>query len=256
MPDVTHIVETYLAYDRPTQNVTPEWVDFRLDWFHRYTLKSLLNQTFKDFRIFVQCGERHRPRIEAYPWSQDVTVCFGQGQAEYAKIDSDYLAITRIDSDDLFHRENIAEVHENLRLSRRREVLCWKTRIVWDYVNGFITNNHRRPTSPFFTHIFQKAIYRNWTLFAGQHFLAHGSGGAGDVTAYPLKPGRVCVVKHGWNNSVLKRGQTWPVLKTPAEVEKFQAGLELKNPGVKVCFDRAVIARTLDPFAVTPEMIP
>src|SRR4030042_3115564 len=128
MANVTFVVETFLAYDRPGQNVSPEWVNFRLDWFHKYTLQSLLGQTFKDFRIFVQCGERHRARLESYPWHPAVTVCFGQGREEYGNKNTDYLSITRIDSDDLFHRENMAEVRDNLILASGQRVLCWKTR--------------------------------------------------------------------------------------------------------------------------------
>lgn len=254
---VAHIVETYLAYDRPTQLVSPEWVDFRLDWFHRYTLQSLLNQTFRDFKIFVQCGERHRARLEAYPWSPAVTVCFGQGEAEYAKIDADYLAVTRIDSDDLFHRENIAEVRDNLTLDPRgRRTLCWKTRIVWDYVNGYVTNDHRRASSPFFTQIFPRSIYSQWPLFASQHFLAHDSGGAGDIEARPLSRRRVVVVKHGWNHSVLKRGQTWPVLKTPEDFAAHKKLLRQKNPDIILYFERDMIERTLEPFGVPAGLIP
>ena len=253
---VTFIVETHLGYDRPDQFVTPEWIDFRLDWFHRFTVKSLQNQTFKPAAIFVQCGERHRPRLEAYHWSPDVTICWFNGQEEYAKIDTDYLVTTRIDSDDLFHRDCLAEVRSRVRFSNKREVLAWKTRIVWDYINGYVTNDHSRPSVPFFTHVFPRAIYKSWPLMLSQHFIPQGIGGAGDHTAMPLSRNRVCVVKHGWNHSVLKFGKTWPVLKTKADVEAHELMLKQRNPEVKLYFGKEIIAKTLEPFGVTLEMIP
>ena len=256
MPNVTFIVETFLGYDRPDQFVTPEWVDFRLRWFHQYTLQSLLGQAFKDFRIFVQCGERHRARLEAYPWDPAVTVCFNRGHDEYAKIDTDYLSITRIDSDDLFHHGNMAEVRDNLILASARRVLCWKTRIVWDYVNGYLTSDHRRASSPFFTHIFPRSIYQNWPAFQAQHFLPHGVGGAGDLGAKALSRKRVCVVKHGWNHSVLKRGERWAIITTPVQMAAHVKNLRKKNPDLKFYFDRDTIIRALEPFSVTPGMIP
>jgi len=256
MGSATFIVETFLAYDRPGQTVSPEWVDFRLDWFHRYTLRSLLNQTFRDFRIFVQCGERHRPRLEAYPWSGDVTVCFNRGRDEYARIDTDYLSVTRIDSDDLFHRDNMAEVRDNLIEAAGQRWLCWKTRMVWDVVNGYLTSDHKRPSSPFFTHIFPRKMYKDWNLFQARHFLAHGVSGAGDLWAKPLSRKRVVVVKHGWNHSVLKRGQVWPVVRGPAEMERHVGNLRKRNPELKFYFDREAIVGALEPFGVSREAMP
>lgn len=251
------VVETHIAYDRPTQRVTPEWVDFRLRFFHEYTLCSLLNQTLRGFDVFVQCGERHRTQLESFRWHPTVTVCWHNGRDEYARFDADYLAVTRIDSDDLFHRANMAEVLANVILGgKERDVLCWKTRLVWDRLNRYIVTDHPRASSPFFTHVFPRRVYQDWPRFERLHFRAHGSGGAGDTTARPLSRNRVCVVKHGWNHSKLKRGQRWPEFATAAERQAHFRDIRQKYPAVDIIESRSAMERMLEAFGIAPEKIP
>jgi hypothetical protein len=254
---LTQVVETTIGYDRPTLQVSPEWIKFRLDFFHRYTLQSLLAQSRRDFRIFVQCGTRHRPLLEKYPWSTEVRVCFDNGRATYAEIDTDYLAITRIDSDDLFYRENLEEIRLAMTsFLDEREVLVYKTRIVWDMPNQFILSAHHRASSPFFTHIFPRKIYKNWSIFQKQHFRPHGSGGAGDREGRPLQDGRVCVIKHGQNISLLKRGKTWPIFITQEARLAAFAGYRARYPSLKIFDQREDIVRILADFGVREENIP
>lgn len=49
-------------------NTNPEWLDYRLEIFRRYTLRSLLKQTDGHFRIWMTCLEESEdilmPKIE------------------------------------------------------------------------------------------------------------------------------------------------------------------------------------------------
>jgi len=206
MPSVTFVVETFIGYDRTTWMPSPEWIKYRADFFHEYTLQSLRNQSFKDFKIFVQCGNRNKELLENYSWAPELSICFDHGKNHYEKINTDYISITRIDSDDLMHRDAMAEVRNNLIFSNRREVLVFFNWRAWNLLNGFIKKNHIRSSSPFFTHIFPASIYKNWKLFVSQHFRPHGSGGAGDRNGKRLSNHMICIIKHGQNTSNLKKG--------------------------------------------------
>jgi len=246
-PRVRFVVETFLAYDRPTQTPSPEWVQFRLRWFVDHTLRSLRAQTWREFEIFVQTGERYRDLVNAFAWPDDVRVCRQRGREAYQEGLGryDFLSMTRIDSDDLFRQDAMDEVRAAV-LSRlpvkERTVLVFPARSVWDAMNGLIIGPHTRPSSPFFTHIFPYSMVADWPAFQAAHFCGHGSGGAGDRGAMHLSRDKVMVVKHGWNWSNLKRGKSWP--KKAADLEKLQA----QFPGVEVTCDPARIAAILSEY--------
>lgn len=253
-PSCAHIVETFIGYDRETIVTPLSWVEWRSRFFELYTLRSLLNQTDQDFRIFVQIGERQRDFLEKFFFHPRLTICAEKGRSEYAKFDTDYIAITRIDSDDLFHRENIAEIKRSLRFSAKREVLVYKTRIVWDMINGYVISAHPRASSPFVTHIFPRSIYQNFERFKSEHFRSHGKDGAGDLTGIPLREGRVCVTKHGRNISLIKRAQSWPKFRTKEDFRAMEQRILKQYPFVKIHYGSSILP-ILSQFGMTEELI-
>ena len=118
-------------------------------------------------------------------------------------------------------------------------------------VNRFIIDSHLRPSSPFFTHIFPKRIYKNFDRFAGEHFLSHGSGGAGDREAIALPDRRVCVTKHGKNISLIKRDQKW----TAWPAEEIAVKACAKYPNLHLIFNKAEMIKILSGFGVPKERI-
>jgi len=247
---VEFIVETFFGYDRPGQFLSESWLIERFGIFERFTYRSLMNQSDRAFRIFVQIGDRNAELIRSFAWPTEIEICEKNGRKQYSEIDTRFISITRIDSDDLFHRDAIAEVKRKFGGAANRKVLCWKSRLVWDRVNGYLLPDHPRVSSPFFTHIFPKSIYRDWARFQKEHFRSHGRDGAGDREAISLDRKKVCVIKHGLNWSVLKRGQSWPVLRTEADFRAHLDNLRIKNPGLQMCRDPEVIAKVLDAFGV------
>jgi len=250
MESVTHVVEVFLGYDRPTQPTTWDWVKWRADFFHRYTMKSLRAQTCPAFILVVQAGLRHRAMLESYPWAPEVHIVFDQGQVLYGTPNPpDYVAITRLDSDDLLHRQAIEEIvaaTSKFHNGRDKNVLVFKRGIYWDIENKFI-GPWLRSSSPFFTHIFPRRVVQNWAHFKSLHFLPHGK--AGDREGFELTEGRVCVVKHSKNWSYLKRGLTPPVL-TAEQRLGFAAADE------RLILDRERIVRILQKFGLGPEDVP
>jgi len=248
MLNITHIVETYIGYDRTTWIPNPEWVKWRADFFHKYTLRSLRNQSFKDFKVFVQCGDRNRKMLENYDWAPELSICFDNGRNQYNKINTDYIAISRLDSDDLMHKDAMQEIHDNLILSNKRTVMTFFNWRAWDLLNGFVKKNHIRSSSPFFTHIFPRSIYKNWRLFMNQHFRPHGTGGAGDREGRRLSEHKICIIRHENNTSNLKRG---------IYVKKMNAieDAELKKEHNDIIDNKDKMYNILKDFGIPREMI-
>lgn len=205
MSIITHVVSIFFSFDRTTWTLSPEWIKKRIKFFEAFTLKSLLNQSFQDFRIFLICGNRHRKITDAHQWHGKVELCYDNCQAKYAGINTDHVAITRIDSDDLFHKDALAEVRDSVILSNRRECLIFRKNLVWDVINRVI-GRHYRQAPPFFTHIFPRRIFRNWPLFSQQHCLVHGQAGGRLPSTKELSEHKVCVVQHRDNISLIRRG--------------------------------------------------
>lgn len=249
MPSVKFIVETHIGWDRKTWIPDPEWVRLRADFFHQYTLKSIKNQTFKDFEVFVQCGNRNKEMLKNYNWDPLVNLCFDRGEKRYTEMNTDYVSITRIDSDDLMHKDAMAEVKDNLIFSRKREVLVFFDWYAWNLLNHFIKRNHIRSSSPFFTHIFPKAVYKNWTLFNQLHCCGHGSGGAGDRGGKRLSGHMICITRHAHNTSNLKRG-----IKVSPHSEAEDAELK-KKLGDEIIDDPDEMFMILKNFGIKREQI-
>lgn len=255
MAKVEYIVETFLGNDRLGYHYSKEWLMWRLRWFHEFTLKSLLNQSFKDFAIFVQVGNRFRLIFETYNWHPACNICFDYGADLYSKIDADYLSITRIDSDDLFHREAMLLVADQLihflqqgRLDGQdRFVMAFKNNIYWDILNRMIAR-HIRNSTPFYTHVFPRKVFKSWPRFKDLHFRAHGSGGAGDRGAYELPAGMVCVTKHGYNTSLIKRDL--PPFKLSAAQRRSMGSFD---EGMKL--NRADMVKILAAYGVDPKYV-
>ena len=248
MSTITYIVQIFLDFDRPTLVLKPQWVCDRIEFFETFTLPSLLSQSFQDFRIFMICGQRNAEITSAHKWHPKVEVCYDNSERKYYEMGSDYVSVTRLDSDDLMHRDAMQEVADNQIQSDQRECLIWRKNHQWNIPNRFISR-HWRPAPPFFTHIFPRAIYKNWTAFCAQHFLQHGSAGGRLPDTVELSPGKICVTKHFGNISKICRGLDTPIL-TASEMA------ELKVTRTGIITDRDEMVRILSDFTVDEKWIP
>lgn len=247
MSTFTHIVEIFLHVDRQKHpkyitEMTEEFVNYRINFFNEYTLKSILNQTDADFRIFLQTGQKWRHVMEKIDWHPKITLCFNWGKDAYARINTDYLLTSRIDSDDLFHKNALAEVKKVAYKSAnptKRVTLTFREKLLWDKVNGFM-GRHDKNTSSCYTHIFPRQIYKNWDIFSAQHFCTHGK--SGDRTGIVLPKDMVCIVKHSKNWSMVKQNLNATILKGEKKKRFINQG--------KFIFDEEIIKKTLSNFGV------
>ena len=270
MNTITYIVQIFLDIERPNSDVYNldlplEWVKKRIELFNQFTLPSLLNQTFQDFRIFLICGNKHKAYTSKLKWNKRIELCYGKGEngtittdpgypqpglkiEEFGKIDTDYIAITRLDSDDMFHRDAMADVRDNIIITDERRCLIFKKYLLWDTVNRYFYPIHHKRSPPFITHIFPKAIYKNYSEFAEQHFLSHRFAGGKLSETVELPADRVCVVNHEGNISRIKKNRRLTLL-SKEERDK------LKEKESSYIYDVGGMANVLRSFAVSRDDI-
>lgn len=209
---ITFIVEIFFSIDRPNYTPPPQWIKSRFKFFEDFTLRSLLNQEFQNFRIFLHCGERHKDLTLKHSWHERVEVSYNLGKEKYNEINTDYVSITRLDSDDLFHKDAMADIKNNIILSEKRECLAFRTVLEWHMCSRYLRVRYKE-AGPFFTHILPKSIYKNWNLFGRQHFGQHARMGGRLPTTRELSSRKVCIVKHQQNISRVRRDREFHIME-------------------------------------------
>jgi hypothetical protein len=270
-----HIVQVFLDIERPSGIVLTEaFVNYRWDFFMQYTYPSLVNQTFQDFEIWLICGWRHRAitgnihchentRIKIiYPVPVDPTLSSVVGDTftiapkwrkkptlmikEFGEQDADYLAITRIDSDDLFSRDAMLEIHGEANIAihkvgiEERCRLLFTEYIYWDMLNHFISFQ-RWENPPFYTHVFPREVYQDWDRLQKLHFNNHRYMGGGHEKI--LCPYKVLVTYHKQNIARIKRGKELNHY-TKVKLDEF------RRKGFRIETNRSIMDQHLREFEV------
>lgn len=219
---------------------TEKWVRNRLRLFREYTLPSLLNQTFLDFEIFLFCGKKFMHITKQAKNLAHVNVIYDYGKSKYLEeIETDFVNITRIDSDDMFHQEVMDEVKDRAILSNIRTANIHKQVIQWNLFHGFITD-YFIPRSPFCSHTFPKKIYKNWQELKKQQFMDYKS-----CQNY-LTEKRVCIIRHNHN-------VTWPRIgKNPKTRRYLEEEMKKRNNFIT---DKRKMRQILDEFGVSMDKV-
>lgn len=120
-------------------NTDPKWLDYRLDIFRRYTLKSLHSQTSGPFRIWMACSKESKdmliPRILAARMidpNMDSVVFIFDEEAACSSLENNErsLYFLKIDSDDLYRPDTIERTRTLLGNSADISMIM--------FCNGFI----------------------------------------------------------------------------------------------------------------------
>jgi len=202
---VTFVVQLYLDIDWDQLPETEDWVKERLDFFQKYALRSLQVQTFQDFRILLLCGKRFKHITSKWALPTRVERAYDMGREFLKSIDTDFLSVTRLDTDDIYHKNAMENVRDKLIMSERRECLIFREGYSWNMMNRYLHTHRRRPSPPFYTHIFPKSIYRNWQQYSDEHFMGHGRAGGRLSTTIELPKYRFCVISHDHNVGLYRR---------------------------------------------------
>ena len=217
MLTIKHIVQIYFSINREVYgdlshlSILPiEWLETRFKLFHDTTLRSILNQSNRNFDIWVMCGSWRKEITDGFKWNENVKVLYDNGRRELRLLNKDFVAITRIDSDDLMHvdamQEVIAETRENIKPEYNKITFGFNKNLVWNKYNTHLAYHYRR-SPPFFTHVLSKAVYKDHKKFTEVHNVPHGKSANGSEFIKELSTHKICVVKHGiTNNSLRRRG--------------------------------------------------
>lgn len=228
---IRHAICVFFDHDRDNFPVSEEWVRERHRIFRRTTLRSLAYQTFRNFEVWLLCGQRHKDITATMdwgllpgsdlPWCPVVTPIYDRMKTKIQALNSDYLAVSRLDSDDLFHADAVAEIaRESASIaSKRLEYLIFRKNLHWNRSSGYI-GYHYRKAPPFWTHIYPRKLYKDYRYFHDTHFTHHGSAGGRLPQTRELSKHKVCVIKHDCNISRVREGLQ-PVLYTRNEVQEF-----------------------------------
>lgn len=106
------------SWDAVSERITKEWIDSRLSVFMQYTLKSLKAQTNQDFLTLISYDPSTKELIDQalgqydrlpdnvkFVADMDEHIC--EGLEDY-----DYLYLARIDSDDMYRKSFIQQLHD------------------------------------------------------------------------------------------------------------------------------------------------
>ena len=129
-------------------NTNPRWLDYRLDIFQRYTLRSLTNQSDGVFRIWMICEKDSEdilmPKIEAAkkknPMMTIVDFIFDE-QAAYSQFvdNKKVIYFLKLDSDDMYHRDTVRKTREILGSLNNMPMLMFCNGYIYDIRTGRIS---------------------------------------------------------------------------------------------------------------------
>lgn len=271
MRQVRHIIQIFLDIERPDPNprlILPrKWVENRIKFFNQFTLRSLLNQSTQAFEIFLICGRRHREFTSTYPFHKRVTVVYPDGDPtigatltqsptipdkkpttwikEYIENEVDYLAITRMDSDDMMAKHGMKEIVslcQNIPLKLERTRMLYRRFWRWHMADRILEQQNEK-SPPFFTHVFPKKVCQDWRRFGVIHFNNHRYLGGNRDDAIELSGNQICVCSHQENISRIKRGKSLTYMRSCDRKVLIR-----DNPGSTM--DRREMIGYLAPFGV------
>jgi len=243
---VQHIISVLLDVERPSFKITQKWVEDRYQRFHETTLKSILEQTFQDFRLWIVASSKNPDRTGRLSWDARCELLHDSGAKALEELDADFVAITRIDSDDLMHKNAMQEVHDKLVLDSGvlRRCLVFRKNIQWSPLNCCI-GFHYRAGPPFHTHIFPRGLYKNFDMFSALHYVPHGNkAGSKSKDTIELSTHKICVVKHeGCVSSLVNPKERQEVI---SQEEKEQ----LCKEGKLLTYEPSEVLKILKDFGV------
>ncbi len=222
------------------RNRTADWVERRCRIFKNFTLQSLLNQDDDNFRLWLYCGLTHRNITSSFDFGEKVELCYDYGKKFISELEHPWFSLTRIDSDDCFHKTVMQEIKSKTIANDNHTTMGYRDLIQWNVLHNFISDI-RIIVSPFTTHCWPRHLYQNLLLVNRLQFSSYRN------PQIRLSPGKVCIIRH-------KDNVTWKrINKKPGSRQYF---LQEKAKRNNFITDREKIVRILRDFGIRPEQVP
>jgi len=201
-----------------------DWIEYRLDIYMNYTLQCLKQQTNQNFCALVNYDNSSediiKEALSKYEKLPD-NVVFVKDK-EYEKQiknhveDSPNFLLVRLDSDNLYHKSHIQQLHD-YQHGKYTIVLLNQAGYIWDVVNKKMACwYHFSP--PFYTLIYNTRDY----LKGLRYKLPGGHRGAVNLCHEILPPGKFLVLIHksnimsGFNSSMRKE-----MIEDPLQIQNI-----------------------------------
>lgn len=187
------------SWDEISERLSKEWIDSRMAIFMNYTLRSLKQQTSQDYMAFLtyDCKSEDliKEALSKYEKLPDnVKFVEDFDSSVYSIIKGyDFLYIARIDSDDLFHKTYIQQLHD-FKVKEDTEVLINQKGYLYDSVGNKLAHYFYRST-PFYTLIYNTKDYLN----KKRYWFPNGHAGAITLKYEILGENNFAVVVHSSN---------------------------------------------------------
>ena len=239
------------SIDRAGALMPPEWVEDRIKLFESSCLKSILNaEEHEKFRIWLICGNHNKAVTDAHKFHPMIDLVYDNGSKQgthhfIKQLKEDYLSISRIDSDDLYHKTALKRIIEfsESHCNDRINIACIHETIDWDKVNWFIRYSVR-PRPPFITKVLPRESFQNPNTVNAAIWVSHGQLG-GNIADVDLTGNLVCVIKHDENiSNYTLRGQSGRPIKTLEEKE------ELLKSGKIASYDKEKIKKLIKEYGI------
>lgn len=179
------------------------WINYRIAIFMKFTLQSLKKQTNPDFTAFIKYNDRTEKKIMSalsrYEQLPDHIRFVKNSEYDRHILKNleqyDYLYIVRIDSDDLYHKSFIQQIHDH-KPNGKAVALIVQQGYLYDSIRNRMAAV-RRISPPFYTFIYKTVDY-----IKGERYKPKGGHLA--VIRYPheiIKNRNFMFVIHGNNDS-------------------------------------------------------
>lgn len=161
------------------KRLTKEWIDERMGIFNSFTLQSLKNQTNQNFLSFInydpsteELVNKALSKYEALP-SNIRFVPPSECKLSMADAMKDYddLYLVRVDSDNLYHKSFIQQLHDYRPKEDTEALLCQKG-YAYDSVKNNLGHYHQL-SPPFYAYIYKTEDY-----LKGKRYKFSGGHGA------------------------------------------------------------------------------
>jgi hypothetical protein len=203
-----------------SERLTKDWLAYRISIFMKYTLQSLIHQTNQDFLALIQYEDESREIVgeELRKYKKLPENIRFVTPVEYRVIEiesmqgSDYFYYVRIDSDDMYHKSYIQQLHDH-RPDENTEVLICQNGYLYDSVHNQITSTWRL-SPPFYAFIYKTNDY-----LKGKRYVI--PGGHTDVIKFKhvlLKSPNFVIVVHSSNDYTQFRAMNSSAIKNDSNI--------------------------------------
>ncbi|MEW9669836.1 glycosyltransferase [Ammoniphilus sp. 3BR4] len=195
--------------------LTKDWIENRLAIFMNFTLRSFQAQTNQDFRALVRYDETSKETLKEAlrkyePLPSNIKFIgkdrFDKKVNSYLeKGGSDYFYLVRLDSDDMYHKTYIQQLHDHIPQKDKIALICRKG-YKYDHMNQWLGEDTRK-SPPFYT-----VIYKTKDYLAGKRYDLSRGHHSSIKLPHEFLPDRNYVyiihstnVKGKWHNDILEK---------------------------------------------------